>query len=107
MLANGCPIFFTDVIVDGDGAVAVEAVGTVFFGAGDPEVFTGLLIDVVVFVAVADFLELAALVIQGATRLGEGDATDDGGALNAGGALKLAGFIFDIHDAGSGHGGIV
>ena len=69
--------------------------------------FTGLLIDVVIFVAIPDFLELSALVIQGAARLGEGDAADDGGALNAGGALELAGFIFDIHDAGSGHSRIV
>lgn len=66
LFADFEPVLFANVFVDGDWAVAVEAVGAVLFGAGDPEELACFFIDVVVFVAVAYLFELTVFVIEGA-----------------------------------------
>ena len=93
--ANESPIFFTDVVIDLDWAIAaIQGVTAIAFRAGDPIVLAGCDVEIVRFEASTfEALKLLAAIVKGATSLRERDASD---ARYAG---ESTGFAFDVHDA--------
>jgi len=95
LAADFVPVFFTDIVVDLDGAAPCPmAIWAVLFAAGDPVLVAGF--DIAVVAADTgsfERFEACLVVVHGAARFGEADATNAGGAR-----VATVAFEFYVHD---------